>query len=199
MTWRNTVRKLSGMIDPHDAQMLYDHARRAAHGIVEIGSYRGQSTITLALGTRAGQDVPVWAVDPHEPYTTSAHHYATGNRGYFMRQVLDAGVDETVRLVNLPSLRAARAWAQDIDLLYIDGLHDYAHVLADLKAWYVYMVPGGVILLHDYDQPGVQQAVAEFCQQAIVTQEPGIRRIAKLRMSADMRFNNWRVECALGS
>lgn len=36
--------------------------------VVEIGTYRGNSTISLARGAAAGNRVRVYAIDPHVPY-----------------------------------------------------------------------------------------------------------------------------------
>lgn len=166
MTWLDDVNRMEGMVTIQDMELLHDYAAKARKGIVEIGSYLGKSTTALALGSRRGHLVPVWAVDPHEPYCVElargTHQYTGHNRGYFMQNIVSAGVADVVRLISLPSVQAARCWEREIDLLFIDGLHDYDSVLADLKAWYAYIPVGGHILLHDYDLPDVRRAVKKF-------------------------------------
>lgn len=167
MTWLDTVNRMTGMIGSEDAELLYQYAKDAAQDIVEIGSYLGKSTVALAYGSRDGQGVPVWAVDPHEAYTIQirsdyTHTYTPHNRGYFMQNIISAGVADRVHPIALPSVQAARCWARPVGLLFVDGLHDDASVLADLKAWYAYIPIGGHILLHDYDMPSVQKAVKKF-------------------------------------
>ena len=52
-----------------------------------------------------------------------------------------------------------------LDFVYIDGLHDYESVKADIKAFYPKIKKGGIIAGHDYhkgDWPGVYDAVNEF-------------------------------------
>src|SRR5688500_7156417 len=46
---------------------LYELGRQAgADGaIVEIGTFQGSSTIALALGTRAGNNVRIYSIDPY--------------------------------------------------------------------------------------------------------------------------------------
>lgn len=54
---------------------------------------------------------------------------------------------------------------ESLDFVYIDALHDYESVKADIKAFYPKVKPGGIIAGHDYhkeDWPGVVQAVDEF-------------------------------------
>ena len=59
------VAGVEGWMTDAQARRLWDGARRVAPGgrIVEIGSFRGRSTIVLA--SAAGRDVAVVAIDPH--------------------------------------------------------------------------------------------------------------------------------------
>tara|TARA_R110002020_G_scaffold291444_3_gene506878 strand:- start:83 stop:667 length:585 start_codon:yes stop_codon:yes gene_type:complete len=53
-----------------------------------------------------------------------------------------------------------------LDFIYIDGLHDYESVKADLEAWCPKLRPQRLLCGHDYNPtkwPGVVQAVEEFC------------------------------------
>lgn len=74
-----------------------------------------------------------------------------------------------------PSVNAARNLRVSvIDFVYIDGLHDYDSVTADLSAWAPLVKPGGVLAGHDYmdhEPPGdpgrirVKPAVLDWCQR----------------------------------
>lgn len=57
-----------------------------------------------------------------------------------------------------------------LGMVYIDAAHDYESVLADLKAYYPKVMPGGVIAGHDYLNPayGVKDAVMKFCRDVRV-------------------------------
>jgi predicted O-methyltransferase YrrM len=44
---------------------------------------------------------------------------------------------------------AARSWSKKIDLLHIDGNHDYESVKQDFEQWGKFVADDGVILLHD--------------------------------------------------
>jgi hypothetical protein len=55
-----------------------------------------------------------------------------------------------------------------LDFIYIDGLHDYESVKADIAGFYPKLKVGGIISGHDYhleDWPGVYNAVNEFISQ----------------------------------
>lgn len=51
-----------------------------------------------------------------------------------------------------------------LDLVFIDGAHDYESVSQDLKAWWPKLRPGGVMAGHDFSMsfPGLMRAVLEF-------------------------------------
>lgn len=54
---------------------------------------------------------------------------------------------------------------ESIDFVYVDALHDYDSVKADINAFYPKVKKGGIIAGHDYhlgDWPGVYHAVNEF-------------------------------------
>lgn len=55
-----------------------------------------------------------------------------------------------------------------LDFIYIDGLHDYESVKADIAGFYPKLKFGGIIAGHDYhlgDWPGVYNAVNEFISE----------------------------------
>ena len=59
------ISNIGGWLQKEEALFLYKLAQEVQGGlkIVEIGSYEGKSTISLALG--AGSNVQVIAIDPH--------------------------------------------------------------------------------------------------------------------------------------
>jgi predicted O-methyltransferase YrrM len=49
------IEQTEGMTSLADAELLFQLARECREGcIVEVGSYRGRSTVALALGTQGG-------------------------------------------------------------------------------------------------------------------------------------------------
>lgn len=51
-----------------------------------------------------------------------------------------------------------------VDFVYIDAVHEYAHVKQDIATWWPLISDRGILAGHDYDEthPGVMQAVQEF-------------------------------------
>jgi predicted O-methyltransferase YrrM len=132
--------------------------------IVEIGSFRGRSTIALAKAAPPG--VEVVAIDPHagtdrgpRELETSA---ATGDADHqrFMENLARAGVKERVRHVRAFSLEALGAVEGEIDLLYVDGAHRYRPARDDIARWGARVKPGGQMLIHDsFSSIGVTLAI----------------------------------------
>lgn len=64
----------------------------------------------------------------------------------------------------------AAAWLADgsVDLVFVDGDHNYEPVRQDLAAWRPKLRAGGILAGHDYSlvYPGVVQAVNEFVHRA---------------------------------
>ena len=123
--------------------------------VVEIGSYEGRSTMLLGLAVRS-QDGTVTAVDP---FPTDWKFGADGTRAAFEANISRTSLSGTVNLVPDASTRLRPSWTDGIDLLYIDGKHDYWTVADDLQ-WAEHVRPGGQVLLHDcFSSVGVTTAV----------------------------------------
>lgn len=118
--------------------------------IVEIGSFKGKSTVALALGLKeSGKGGFVWAVDPHEGEIRIGKKSNEQTYAEFLKTIHELNVEMVVRPILDTSARAAKRWKKSIRLLFIDGLHDYEHVQADIAYWSSWVVNNGVIAFHD--------------------------------------------------
>ncbi|MCG6873118.1 MAG: class I SAM-dependent methyltransferase [Gammaproteobacteria bacterium] len=161
-----TVRA-EGLVHPDECLMLMRFAAQSTGPIVEIGSYRGRSTIALARGSRHGAGNLVFAIDPHAAFTgVLGKTFGPADRVAFMRNLLRAKVAEQVSLVNLDSRAAARGWDASIGLLFIDGDHAYPRVRADFDAWSPFLTEQSMVCLDDSTVPGVgpEQLVDELLE-----------------------------------
>ncbi len=154
-----------GILGLDEALCLYELASRVEEGsIVEIGSYRGKSTVALATGSQQGYQAPVVAIDPHESFVgVIGGKFGPQDRTAFFKNMLRAGCVESVRLINLPSQTVVKVWSEPIGLLWLDGDHSYAAVTADFFGFEPFVTPGGYIAIHDsIDQRlGPAKVVAE--------------------------------------
>jgi hypothetical protein len=149
------VEGVEGWMTEAQLQRLWNAARAAPNDatIVEIGSFRGRSTIVLGHG--AGACARVWALDPHAGSDRGPGeiHGAldTGERdnAAFHANLAAAGVADRVAHVRLFSGAAHAGVAGEIDLLHVDGAHRYAPARDDVAGWGARVRPGGRMLIHD--------------------------------------------------
>lgn len=149
--------RIPGWLKRDQARMLWDAADRLRPGarIVEIGSHQGRSTVVLAAAARA-RGARVTAIDP---FVAGRLFGGQQTRARFEANLAAAGLDRVVDLVVGYSTRVRRSWTEPIDLLYIDGKHDYWTFTDDLR-WSDRLPPHGEILVHDcYSSVGVTLGV----------------------------------------
>lgn len=164
---------IDGQISRVEAKVLMDLAKSTPPEtvIVEIGSYRGRSTIALAFGSLAGVGNPVYAIDPHLKFQgILGGCFGPADQAEFYQNVATSNVGEIVSVVSLPSIAAARSWSdRNISLLWVDGDHSYKAVREDFEAWEAYVINGGKIAFHDNTVPGVQTLIRELtCAKNVV-------------------------------
>ena len=145
------ILSVEGQISPSECLLLFHLASKVSSGcIVEIGSYRGRSTVALALGSLASSGAPVYAIEPHEPFQgVLGGNFGPKDRNEFFKNILRTGVSEIVRLVNLSSEVVSKGWNKEIALLWIDGDHRYEAVKRDFDCWEPFVFQGGLIVFHD--------------------------------------------------
>jgi predicted O-methyltransferase YrrM len=144
----------------HEAVRSLPHPDRPAI-VVEIGSFKGRSTIALALGVRARGVGTVFAIDPHTGAGTPAGPVATVQD--FQRNVAAAGVDSVVELLQTTAHAARPKFAEkSIDVLFIDGSHEYEDVKTDICDWQTALRDASIVAFNDPAAPGVRRALQEL-------------------------------------
>jgi hypothetical protein len=148
------------------AKRLWDRASAVPAGgrIVEIGSYLGRSTILLAYA--AAPDVEVVAIDPHGS-TIRTHDIHAGQEEQaeqwhksFLANLERAGVRDRVTYVRKSSHAALWDIEGDVDMLYVDGSHDFFPARNDIREWGSRVGVGGTMLIHDsFTSFGVTMAI----------------------------------------
>ncbi len=145
------VRPVDGWLFDGEARLLFELARTADPSgvIVEIGSWKGKSTICLAKGSEAGPRLKIYAIDPH---IGSEEHHANAQVWTFeefQANIRKAGVQDSVVPLVKMSTDAAKDFNLPVSLVFIDGAHDYDSVKADFEAWFPKVIEGGMIAFHD--------------------------------------------------
>jgi hypothetical protein len=149
--------------------------------VVEIGVWKGGSTITMAkrmqelklngaiiaidtwLGSREH-----WLHLPYFNYLNFVFGYPTIHRT-FMANIVNLGLVDYVIPLPTDSHSACEILRQHdfkADVIHLDASHDYEAVIADLTAWWPLLKDSGIFIGDDYRTdggwPGVRRAFDEF-------------------------------------
>jgi MMP 1-O-methyltransferase len=151
---KELIKDVPGWLTDEEAEALYELAQECTGKgvIVEIGSWKGKSTICLGLGSWAGEGVPVFAVDPHADY----------RHGEFKENIERAGIADLVTPLKGRSQEVADSFDQPIELLFVDGSHEEEDVREDFEKWVPKVVDRGIVAFHDTTwHDGPRKLVAE--------------------------------------
>lgn len=163
---RRRVSDIDGWLTDGQIARLYEASAStpAGGGIVEIGSFRGRSTVVLASAAPAGTSVI--AIDPHAGNDRGPQEIAgfeaeaaTDNQ-IFEANLTAAGVRDLVTHHRKFSDDAHGDVAGPVHTLFIDGAHRFAPARADIRDWGARVPPGGRMLIHDsFSSIGVTLAI----------------------------------------
>ncbi len=134
--------------------------------VVEIGSWKGRSTIALASGieARGGHDAgKVIAIDPHTGTEDGPEIGPASTVDEFRKNIAAAGIEPMVELVVATShLARARFTPCSVDILFVDGSHHYEDVKTDILDWQPALKDLSVVAFNDPSLPGVYWALREL-------------------------------------
>lgn len=124
-----------------------ERARLATHAagremLVEIGVMHGVTTRILTGAMAAGGTLT--AIDPFPP-----GRLGVSLERLIARREVRRGPARRVVWRRERSEVAGATWSTPVDFLFIDGDHSWRGIEQDWTIWSRFIVPGGVVLLHD--------------------------------------------------
>ena len=149
--------KIQGGFGSVEAKVFEEEFEKLEAGSVylEIGVDEGRSFYFASIYAKRGVfliGIDIHNVDPHQKsigrgkFMEQEGLVGLGKRGFFIH----GDADELVNAVHIK-----------VDLLFIDGHHDYESVKKNYMSWFPFVRKGGVILFHDYDHPDVKRFLDE--------------------------------------
>lgn len=121
--------------------------------ILELGVRRGNSTISFLAALETDRKGHLWSIDIAPPEVPLEWHES--EHWSFLK-------------AHDLSSRAADWAPGEVDVLFVDTEHDFGHVKAELDLWVPRVRAGGVVLVHDTDQPdlsGPGTALTAYCEE----------------------------------
>ena len=162
------VDKIDGWLTDKEGKLLYNLAKKCTGkgAIVEIGSWKGKSTIWLGNGSKKGNKIKIYAIDPH---TGSSEHKKKYGDVWtfkeFKKNIKNANINDVVIPIVRTSEQAAKKFGKSIELIFIDGAHEYNLVKLDFELWFPKVINGGIMAFHDSATaffPGPKKVVEEL-------------------------------------
>lgn len=149
-----TLNLIEGWFSFSEGFLLYSLAKNSlGRGeIVEIGSWKGKSTAFLAKGIKDGKKrVKITAIDPHEGTLFSDKKKKKDLPTFidFKNNLKKHNLLSYVHPLIATSQNAVKKWKKSIEVLFIDGLHDYKNTYSDFSSWFPFVIPDGSIVFHD--------------------------------------------------
>ena len=159
------------------AEVYRDAVTRARDGahFVEVGTLFGKSAAFLAVEiVNSGKRITCDTIDSGVGVTPDVWNTMqnVGRADDLLRAhgsmaaaaAANLGfVPGVVSLWSADSLSAALRYPNNsLDFVFLDSGHEYAHVLAELAAWWPKVRHDGVLAGHDINLPGVRQAVQQW-------------------------------------
>ena len=168
------VAPIEGQLTPREIRFLSLLAAvpTAEGEILEIGSFKGKSTVVLAQAARLAGPGKIVAVDPLTSPAITDPSLGGKASGWedFRANLRRAGVESAVEFHQMFSTALADQWppGRKLRLLWIDGDHTYRGTHADFLRFSPHLADGAMVAFHDvlrhYDGPN-----RVFCENVLTS------------------------------
>ncbi len=167
--------KIDGWLTEKESHFLFESAQKCKGVIVEIGAWKGRSTVLLGKGSQLGSKCKVYSIDPH---TGSIEHKNRIDKVWtydeFRKNIQNFGLTDIVNDLVMTSEEAEKMLDEKIEFLFIDGAHEYPLVELDYRLWCPKLVEGGIIALHDtMGKPGPKRVANRFIFKSAIFKSSG--------------------------
>ena len=114
--------------------------------ILEIGTFKGKSTVVLA---KAGQVSGTSRVVTVDPFVLAGDGGPDAALAHVRANLERHGVTDVVECHQARATDLARTWCRKIRLLWIDGDHSYAAAESDFRLFAPFLSAGAMVAIHD--------------------------------------------------
>lgn len=148
--------------------------------------WKGEQKIIAEIASKVPDQGTIVEIGTFQGGTTQIFYEETHPRGIKTHTVdiapqpkaTELLKDLEVEIIIKPSVEAAQMWKESgnppIDLLFIDGGHNFQNVFEDFNAWVGLIKPGGTVIFHDYDpieRGGIVHFGIQICIDAILKRQ----------------------------
>lgn len=145
-TTKTDWRKVDGWLTDAEGEALANLARGLV--VVELGSWKGRSTVCMAATALSITACDTFRGDEHTGPSATLGDFLANTRD--CPNVVAITADFNHGLLSVPS--------QSADLVFIDGQHDSASAYRDAMIARRILKPGGTVAFHDFNASSVAYA-----------------------------------------
>jgi hypothetical protein len=144
---------------------------------VEVGSFKGRSTSFVVVESiQQNKKINFYAVDTWLGSEEHQKGAVAENEDVVNDLLFERFLENTQNIKNYftairkPSIEASKDFDNNtLDVIYIDGAHDYNSVQDDINHWFPKMKKNGIVIFDDVNRKGVKKAVLEFTKKNNLT------------------------------
>lgn len=149
---------IGGWLRPEECRELFLLAEQAEGIIVELGCYKGLSTLYLSASGGRVFSVDNFKGPPDPRYALNRDRYFAepeAVREKYLESIQGFGLSDMVSLLEIDTAAAAQIDLGEAGLLFIDADHSYEGTLNDFTAWYPKVLSEGTVAMHNASGTGV--------------------------------------------
>jgi predicted O-methyltransferase YrrM len=148
------IETVEGYLAPNEIRFLALLAAcpTADGEILEIGSFKGKSTVILAKSAAlSGNAQKVNAVDPMTAPSETDPDLRGDASSFadFQKNIKAQNVAENIEFHQTFSYELAKTWDKQLRLLWIDGDHTYKGTKLDFEGFAPHLADGAIVAIHD--------------------------------------------------
>lgn len=195
----DTVMPIEGWLEINEIYTLNYFAKKALEEIkvdehlIEIGSFKGRSTVTIALACKKAIKGKLITVDPHQGTFTHKSLGIKNTLGDLKKNVKQRGLAKFVDVVQAESKEVfERLKGIKTKLVFIDGSHKYKDVRRDFLNWSSTLMPGGYLIFHDaLNVSGPRKVMLEVLKNKNFVYIQSVGDLACFQKKDRLSLRNW--------
>lgn len=154
----NNFKEVDGFLTDIQIYILYLMFVDFCGTIVEIGSFKGKSSVIIGSAIR-GNPARMFCVDHFNG--SPEHKDSLGGQSTFeefKNNIIKYGLTDYISVIKTDSIEASKCFEDNaVDCVFIDGLHTYEGVSEDILCWTPKLKSDGILFGHDYPVDGDNQ------------------------------------------
>ena len=114
---------------------------------IEIGVWKGKNALSILQNLNIKR---LYLIDPYKPFIAKKNNYKDPTESKIEAHDKLKEYKNKIIFIEKTSDEAVHLIKEQVDFVYIDGLHKYKYVSADIKNYYPLVKKGGVLGGHDF-------------------------------------------------